>query len=61
MFPAGVSDDTHLQALGAIEVARLVVSAGGMLPGRNHRALNDPDIPADRLLWLPTRPGPDPL
>lgn len=60
-FPNGVSDDTHLQARGAIEVARLVVSAGGMLPGRDPRALEEPNISADRLGYLPTRPGPDPL
>jgi lysophospholipase L1-like esterase len=60
-FPDGIADDTHLQALGAIEVARLVASAGPMLPGLNHRALGDPGISADQLVWLPTRPGPDPL
>ena len=61
MFPAGVSDDTHFQARGAIELARLVVWEGQMLPGRDRRALVDPAISADRLVWLPTRPGPDPL
>ncbi|WP_246594942.1 rhamnogalacturonan acetylesterase [Actinoplanes auranticolor] len=60
-FPNGVSDDTHLQARGAIEVARLVVSAGRMLPGRDRRALRDPDLSADLLVRPPTRPGPDPL
>jgi lysophospholipase L1-like esterase len=61
LFPAAVSDDTHLQARGAIEVARLVASAGVMLPGRDKQALAERDIPVDRLTWLPTRPGPDPL
>jgi lysophospholipase L1-like esterase len=60
-FPTGISDDTHFQARGAIELARLVVEAGPMLPGRNPRALADPTLPADLLTWLPTRPGPDPL
>ncbi|MFI7543633.1 rhamnogalacturonan acetylesterase [Actinoplanes sp. NPDC049599] len=60
-FPDGVADDTHLQARGAIEVARLVVTAGWMLPGRDRWALMEPDLPADQLVWLPTRPGPDPL
>src|SRR5690349_1880169 len=60
-FPEGVADDTHFQARGAIELARLVVWAGQMLPGRDRRALTDPTIAADRLTWLPTRPGPDPL
>jgi pectinesterase len=60
-FPDGISDDTHFRACGAIELARLVVSAGRMLPGRDRRALVDREIPEDRLVWLPTRPGPDPL
>jgi len=60
-FPDGISDDTHFQTRGAIELARLVVSAGRMLPGRNCRALREPIISQDLLVWLPTRPGPDPL
>ncbi|MEU8612940.1 rhamnogalacturonan acetylesterase [Actinoplanes sp. NPDC048791] len=56
-YPAGVADNTHLQAHGAIEVARLVVAAGRMLPGRDHRALCDPTIPDDSLVWPPTRPA----
>ena len=60
-FPNGVADDTHLQARGAIEVARLVVSAGRELPGRDRRALRDPGLSADLLVRPPTRPGPDPL
>ncbi|MGW4942838.1 rhamnogalacturonan acetylesterase [Actinoplanes sp. NPDC004185] len=55
------ADDTHLQARGAIEVARLVVSAGSMLPGRDRRALREPHISADLLVRPATRPGPDPL
>ena len=60
-FPDGISDDTHFQSTGAIELARLVVSAGTMLPGRNPAALTDLTLSPDQLVWLPTRPGPDPL
>ncbi len=56
-FPDGVADNTHFQAHGAIEVARLVVSAGRMLPGRDRRALCDPAIPNDVLVWPATRPA----
>jgi lysophospholipase L1-like esterase len=56
-YPGGVLDNTHFQAHGAIEVARLVASAGWMLPGRDHRALHDPAIPDDRLAWPATRPA----
>jgi lysophospholipase L1-like esterase len=56
-YPAGVSDNTHFQAYGAIEVARLVVTEGRMLPGRDVCALRDPDIPGDALTWPPTRPA----
>ncbi|RSM74294.1 rhamnogalacturonan acetylesterase [Actinoplanes sp. ATCC 53533] len=56
-YPAGVADNTHFQAHGAIEVARLVVSAGRMLPGRDGRALCDPTIPDDVLVWPATRPA----
>jgi pectinesterase len=60
-FPDGISDDTHFQSVGAIELARLVASAGTMLPGRNSEALTDQTLSPDQLVWLPTRPGPDPL
>jgi lysophospholipase L1-like esterase len=56
-YPAGVSDNTHFQAHGAIEVARLVASAGWMIPGRDGRALRDPTIPDDLLVWPATRPA----
>jgi lysophospholipase L1-like esterase len=56
-YPDGVADDTHFQARGAIEVARLVVSAAGsMLAGRPAA-----EVKPDALVWYPTRPGPDPL
>jgi hypothetical protein len=56
-YPDGVADNTHFQAHGAIEVARLVVEAGRMLPGRDCRALRDPGIPDDVLTWPATRPA----
>jgi lysophospholipase L1-like esterase len=56
-YPDGVADNTHFQARGAIEVARLVASAGWMLPGRDGRALRDPAIPDDVLVWPATRPA----
>ncbi|MCU7729279.1 rhamnogalacturonan acetylesterase [Actinoplanes sp. KI2] len=56
-YPAGVSDNTHFQAHGAIEVARLVALHGCTLPGRDFRALHDPSIPDDSLIWPATRPA----
>ena len=63
LWPAadGGGDDTHLQARGAIEVARLLVAAGRMLPGRDQSALADRTLSGDLLVRPPTRPGPDPL
>ena len=56
-YPAGVADNTHFQAHGAIEVARLVVDAGRTIPGRDRRALRRDDLPDDLLVWPPTRPA----
>jgi lysophospholipase L1-like esterase len=56
-YPDGVADNTHFQAHGAIEVARLVVTAGCTIPGRDNRALHDPSIPDDVLTWPVTRPA----
>lgn len=56
-YPTGVADNTHFQAHGAIEVARLVAAAARMIPGRDHRALRDPDIPDSLLNWPATRPA----
>jgi lysophospholipase L1-like esterase len=56
-YPDGVADNTHFQAHGAIEVARLVVTAGCTIPGRDPRALHDPAIPDDVLTWPATRPA----
>jgi hypothetical protein len=52
-----VADNTHFQAHGAIEVARLVASAGWMLPGRDGRALRDLTLADDLLVWPATRPA----
>ncbi|WP_030439603.1 rhamnogalacturonan acetylesterase [Actinoplanes subtropicus] len=56
-YPTGVSDNTHFQAHGAIEVARLVALHGCTLPGRDFWALHDPAIPDDSLTWPATRPA----
>lgn len=56
-YPAGVADNTHFQAHGAIELARAVVGAARTLPGRDRRALHSPSIPDDVLVWPPTRPA----
>ena len=56
-YPAGVADNTHFQAHGAIEVARLVVAEGCAIPGRDFAALRDPSIPDDVLVWPATRPA----
>jgi len=56
-YPDGVSDNTHFQAHGAIEVARLVALHGCTLPGRDFVALHDPSIPDDSLVWPATRPA----
>ncbi|GIM88242.1 hypothetical protein Ato02nite_000350 [Paractinoplanes toevensis] len=56
-YPDGVSDNTHFQAHGAIEVARLVAGAGCDIPGRDQRALHHPSIPDSVLTWPATRPA----
>jgi pectinesterase len=56
-YPTGVADNTHFQAHGAIEVARLVAGAAWMIPGRDHRALGNPAIPDSSLTWPTTRPA----
>lgn len=52
-YPNGVEDNTHFQASGAIEVARLVATAlrnQGVLPSGSFRQLNAP-IPASAVVW----------
>lgn len=57
-YPDGVSDNTHFQAHGAIEAARLVAANACTLPGRDHRALHNPDIPDDVFVWArPAQPN----
>jgi lysophospholipase L1-like esterase len=56
-YPDGVADNTHFQAHGAIEVARLVAQHGCTIPGRDFVALHDPSIPDDSLVWPATRPA----
>jgi lysophospholipase L1-like esterase len=56
-FPDGDQDNTHFQPHGAIELARLVVRHGRTIPGPDERALRDPSIPDDVLVWPPTRPA----
>ncbi len=53
----GLEDNTHFQAHGAIEVARLVVAEGRAIPGRDRRALRRPGFPDEVLTWPPTRPA----
>lgn len=52
-YPAGVSDNTHFQAHGAIEVARLIAAELHrlrLLPAGSLRRLDD-SVPDDRLSW----------
>ena len=52
-YPGGVEDNTHFQAAGAIEVARLVATAlrhQGVVPAGSFRQLND-RVPADAIVW----------
>lgn len=62
-YPAGVQDNTHFQAHGAIEVARLVthdLRRQHVLPARDLRNL-DRQVPDDALTWLPpSSPSPSP-
>jgi pectinesterase len=55
-YPNGVTDNTHFQAYGAIEVARLVargLNGRAVLPAADFQKLND-TIPASAIVW-PTR------
>jgi lysophospholipase L1-like esterase len=56
-YPTGVADNTHFQAHGAIEVARLVAAHAPALPGRDFNAIRDTDIPDSVLTWPPRRPA----
>ncbi|MDQ0687981.1 lysophospholipase L1-like esterase [Streptomyces achromogenes] len=57
-YPNGSQDNTHFQALGAIEVARLVAAAmrnQGILPAADFRRLTDP-VPAGAIVWPSAAP-----
>jgi pectinesterase len=58
-YPDGVADDTHFQAHGAIEVARLIataLSSQGVLPAGDFRQLTTSTIPDSSLVWPATLP-----
>lgn len=55
-YPDGVEDNTHFQASGAIEVARLVATAlrnQGVLPSSSFRQLTA-KVPASAIVWPKT-------
>jgi pectinesterase len=57
-YPDGVADNTHFQAAGAIEVARLVATAlrdRGVLPRSAFRQLTA-TIPGSAIVWPTTAP-----
>lgn len=57
-YPDGVEDNTHFQAFGAIEVARLVASSlrnQGVLPSTTFRRLTA-TIPTSTIVWPTTAP-----
>jgi lysophospholipase L1-like esterase len=56
-YPDGVQDNTHFQAHGAIETARLVVANSRAIPGRDERALRRTEISDEVLTWPATRPA----
>ncbi|MEV4049862.1 hypothetical protein AB0J55_01640 [Amycolatopsis sp. NPDC049688] len=57
-YPDGSQDNTHFQAAGAIEVARLVATAlrdQGVVPAADFRQLTA-TIPAGAIVWPATAP-----
>jgi lysophospholipase L1-like esterase len=57
-YPSGSADNTHFQAFGAIEVARLVATAlrdQGVLPAADFRQLAA-TIPPSAIVWPTTAP-----
>lgn len=57
-YPDGIQDNTHFQAFGAIEVARLVATAlrnQGVLPATDFRRLTA-TIPTSEIVWPTTAP-----
>jgi pectinesterase len=57
-YPNGVSDNTHFQAYGAIQVARLIarsLSSQAILPAGDFQRLDD-TIPTSAIVWPATAP-----
>ncbi|MEV6874283.1 rhamnogalacturonan acetylesterase [Amycolatopsis sp. NPDC051128] len=57
-YPSGSADNTHFQAFGAIEVARLVATAlrdQGVLPAADFRQLTA-SVPTSAIVWPTTAP-----
>ncbi|ONI80913.1 rhamnogalacturonan acetylesterase [Saccharothrix sp. ALI-22-I] len=57
-YPDGIQDNTHFQAFGAIEVARLIATAlrnQGALPSTYLRRLTE-TIPTSAIVWPTTAP-----
>ncbi|WP_310591808.1 rhamnogalacturonan acetylesterase [Streptomyces resistomycificus] len=57
-YPNGSQDNTHFQAFGAIQVARLVATAlhdQGVLPSADFQRLTD-TIPTSAIVWPTTAP-----
>jgi lysophospholipase L1-like esterase len=53
-YPAGVQDDTHFKAHGAIEVARLVANPlknQGVLPAADFQRLTTANLPDSLIVW----------
>jgi hypothetical protein len=58
-YPSGIEDNTHFQAYGAIEVARLVATAlngQGILGAGYWQKLTSP-IPTSAVVWPSTAPS----
>jgi pectinesterase len=58
-YPSGVEDNTHFQAHGAIEVARLIGTAlknQAVLPAADFKNLTTANIPDSNIVWPTTAP-----
>ncbi|WP_232344253.1 hypothetical protein [Actinoplanes awajinensis] len=58
-YPAGAADNTHFQAHGAIEVARLIGTAlqsQAVLPAAYFKQLTNTSIPDSKIVWPATAP-----
>jgi pectinesterase len=57
-YPAGITDNTHFQAYGAIQVARLIarsLNSQAIMPAADFQKLND-SIPTNAIIWPTTAP-----